>query len=277
MTRRSTSCRYAIICARPASVFGKFCAGSADRAAIRSASDAPAMPWASRIVSISPLDALDLRQPECVDLLRRQLCRRVRLQRRGVDLVAVGNAPDAGVVHGFGPHGFKRRDHRLVAGDHFRGDELLRAVDERLTLRGRERLNLPELRRQRRDEWILLRAARDEGTHADERLVDHEVRRHDAMGAVVLDPDPGFAQHPPEFAQAREIAFDAASVLDHVGVREEPRGVYRDARDLVDAVTGVLEFSLPDQVVEKPGRRLPGDQFLPGETFRTVLVETGSC
>ena len=73
-----------------------------------------------------------------------------------------------------------------------------------------------------------------------------------------------------------EVALDAAFVLDDVRIGEELRRVHGHAGDLVDAVAAVLELTLPDQVVEEPGRRLPGDEFLPFETGRAVPVEAGA-
>ena len=196
--------------------------------------------------------------------------------RGGVDAVAVGDAPDAGVVARLRPHVLEQRDHRLVARDHFAGDEFFGTLDVRLALICREGLDFLELRRQRRDQWILRGTVGDERAHADQGLVDHEIRRDHAGRTVILDPHLRLAQDASELGEARQVPLDAALVLDDVGVGQELRSADRDAGNLVDAVAAVLELALADQVVEEPRRGLPGNEFLAREAVRTVLIETGA-
>ncbi len=142
--------------------------------------------------------------------------------------------------------------------------------------RGIEPFDLGQFGRQCGDERVPCGTRGNERAHAEQRLVDHEVGRHDPVGAIIDHPCAHFAQYATKFTEPRQIAPCAAFALDDMCIGKELRHVDGDARDLVDPVATVLQLGLADQIVEEPGADLPAEQFLALETLGSVTIESGT-
>jgi hypothetical protein len=159
-------------------------------------------------------------------------------------------------------HVLEKRDHRLVAGNDSALHDLLCFGHDLRALGIVQPFDFFEFGGQGGDECVLRGAALDECPHPEQRLRNHEIGRHDTVRPIILDTDFGLAENAPELGQPREISLGTTRAFDDMTIGQKLRGIDRYAGNLIDAISRVLELALPDEVIQKPGGDLPGEEFL---------------
>ncbi len=184
-------------------------------------------------------DFRDLVEAQLMDFVRRHIGRGAATRRIGVIGLALGQAPNAGIMDGAGATGGHRVDlpgegRRYLAGDDLFGPRLPVAVYALV----------PGAAGNRADQGVL----RLQRLQLLDRLVDDEIGRHDAGGGVTLELGGFLVQHRGKGLQAREIGLGIGPGFDAVlAVQEVRHGLVRAAQLAEHIGTGAADRTVVER------------------------------
>ena len=195
-------------------------------------------------------DAVDLRKTDLVDLVRRQIGVAEKTHRRTIECVAIGQGPDPRRLAGDGEQRLERRLElpicRIDRVPRGRG----RRGDERRPVRFADLIDLAKALGEGGDEHIVLRGRRDEGGDRPDRLLDQDLRRHDALGPVGRDLGDDAVEGGAEGRKAPHIGI-------RVRMRGEPllrlhqlRNIDMRSRDLAHDIRDMAEIAVDEAIVD---------------------------
>ena len=203
-------------------------------------------------------DAGDLLQADRVDLGRRELGGGVGAQPRGVEPVAIGQAPDAGVVGG--PRQLRAQQREAAAPrrhDGARDDGLgprAGALAGGVVHVGQGRHAL----RQRRHQRVVRRLRRDELLDLADGGRGDEARHQHALGLRGAGADDALVHQRGQAVHALQVAAHVGRVAHRVFLHEEGDRADMHAGHVLEDVGVVEELALGDVLPHRPGHQRGG-------------------